>query len=67
MKDDRMAGDTDRFRSTVYTSRNGMCVDIWDAFDETNSRQDGTFDNGDAIIEDAATAFGSVFKGFEEM
>lgn len=62
-----MAGDTDRFRSTVYHSRNGMCVDIWDAFDETDPRPEGSFENGEVIIEDAGTAYGGVFEGFEAM
>lgn len=68
MKEDRVNSNTDYFRSTVYTSaRQGMCVDIWDAFDDVNPRKDGTFENGRVIVENARTALGGVFAGFEEM
>lgn len=67
MKVDNMQGNTDSFRSTVYHSRNGMCVDIWDAFDKVNPRKDGTYDNGAVIVEDAKTALGGQLADFENM
>lgn len=65
--DDLTDRASDRPRSVVYHSRHGMCVDLWDAFDDVNPRKDGTFGNGDVILEEAKTAFGGVFDGFEEM
>lgn len=67
MQDDKMGRNTDHFRSTVYHSRNGMCVDIWDAFDTINPRKDGTFENGKVQSESVNTALGGVLSGFEEM
>ena len=66
-RDDLTDRRSDKPRTVVYHSSHGMCVDMWDAFDEVNPREDGTFSNGDIIIEEAKTAYGGVFDGFEEM
>lgn len=67
MKEDRVSRNTDRFRSTVYHSRQGMCVDIWDSFDSINPRPGGTYSDGEVILEDASKAFGGILAGFEAM
>ena len=67
IKQDKVAVAMDASRSTVYTNWQGMCVDIWDGFDDLHPRQEGTFENGDVILESGNEAFGGVLKGFEEM
>ena len=66
-KPDLTDRSSDKPRTVVYHSRQGMCVDMWDSFDEVDPRPNGTFDNGDIILEESKTAFGGVFDGFEEM
>lgn len=63
--------DMPRPRSNVYWSINNMCVDIWDAFGDTDPRAGGNdganFENGDIVVEKSTEAFGGVLDGFEEM
>lgn len=59
--------NSDKPRSIVYHSRQGMCVDLWDSFDDIDKRESGTFENGDVVLDEAKSAFGGIFDGFEEM
>lgn len=69
--EDRTDRPSDRARSIVYTSRQGMCVDLWDAFDDIDPRvegnAEGNYENGQIRIESSPRAFGGVLDGFEEM
>ena len=69
--EDRTERTSDRARSVVYTSRQGMCVDLWDAFDDIDPRvegnHEGNYENGQIRIESSPRAFGGVLDGFEEM
>jgi len=77
-KYDNVSEEMDRPRTNVYHSWQGMCVDLWDAFDDINPREhvekdaegkeiQPTFDNGDIITENSDEAFGGALKGFESM
>ena len=66
-KQDDVEVEMDAPRSIVYNNWQGMCVDLWDGFDDLHTRPDGTFENGDIIVENGDEAFGGVLRGFEDM
>jgi len=71
MKHDNVSEVMDNPRTVVYNSRQGMCVDVWDSFDDVDPRrgggEDATFNNGEVVMESSDDAFGGLLRGYESM
>ena len=66
-------GAMDKARAAVYeTAKNGLCLDVWEAFDPARDgasapREGGDFENGRVVIEDVGDAFAGVLDDFRKV
>lgn len=71
MADDSARGGPDRARTKGFSNNQGICFDLWDAFDDLNPRTnrtvDPTYENGELVLESTQSAFGGVLSGFDDM